>query len=35
MPFRTCDDGTSPGCTLADKKIVGLSNCNGLASGCL
>ena len=23
-PFRTCEDGTSPGCTLADKKTTGL-----------
>ena len=30
MPDRTNEAGVSPGCTLLDIKIVGLSNLNGL-----
>lgn len=30
MPSRTNDAGVSPGCTLEEMKIVGLSNIKGL-----
>jgi hypothetical protein len=33
MPSRTNDAGVSPGCTLEEMKIVGLSKIKGLESG--
>ena len=37
-PFKTCDEGTSPGCTLAERKTIGFRKIIALSfflsSGC-